>query len=519
MDYKSKTVEIDKLLISWSLQQQLFPTHYTEVVLSCLQSLHDKYLDITDINDNPYNYTSSSKSLVLEHDASERLLNVLHHWTTSAQKLGLQHLPLVQSCWKWLTSFSHSTQVKPRIMTYMIGSEHSNVWLALSANGNQVFIANDRKVEHLCDFSGDETKQPQKLKQAIAEPHLLTSTVSMLHSILQFEQTQIWKWISSRNSLLEFNRKNKMVKQYNCLFSISTVFCRDTDPTTHIAICGNKSVTVHNIDTGEKIISLSCDSEGCQDLNPTAVCYSPDGLYIAGGFSNGLVRVWDANDTTAPYIDIERRWSVICSIGFSHNTEYVVSGSGAGLVRVWSWKSKSEEVKEFRGNSLSAMVVALSQDGQLVASANENGEIFVWNINTQNQLLRLSTGVNKLFSALTSIAFSPEETHVVVHASHGWTGFYDISNSKCKDTVNVPPDSQLHALHLPVLTPPTLFLDLETRWVMAIRPGMNSKTPIYYFDKEYDGARVVAQAFKAYTAAFVWSNGKVIIINCSSLFE
>lgn len=128
-----------------------------------------------------------------------------------------------------------------------------------------------------------------------------------------------------------------------------------------------------------------------------AVAWSPDGLYIVSGTSNGIVCTWNA-DTEEIYNFFN--WNYLRSINavaWSPNSLYIASASDDATVHIL--KNTGGLPFVYTGHTTRVTAVAWSPNGKRIASADVGGKVLIWNAFTGKNTLTYQgnpQGVNAL---------------------------------------------------------------------------------------------------------------------------
>jgi len=153
------------------------------------------------------------------------------------------------------------------------------------------------------------------------------------------------------------------------------------------------------------------------------VAISPDGQLIASGSRDETVRLWDARTGVAASEPWELEDSV-CAVSFSTDGRWLAAGSG-NKIHIW-------EVEERKPSTLGVLVsrrgvntVAFSPNSKLIV-AGCNGGTYLWDTETGNQVHKHLQGGR----AVNSLAFSPDEIHVVSGGDAAHALVWDISTGQ-----------------------------------------------------------------------------------------
>ena len=113
-----------------------------------------------------------------------------------------------------------------------------------------------------------------------------------------------------------------------------------------------------------------------ESINALAV--SPDGQWIAsaGGYSDGIIRLWDAS-SLAHKGDLKGHRSWVKKLVFSADNQRLFSASADQTIRVWRLQDR-KELRQWRGHTAAVTGLALSPDGKSMLSCARDGSIRVW---------------------------------------------------------------------------------------------------------------------------------------------
>jgi WD40 repeat protein len=108
------------------------------------------------------------------------------------------------------------------------------------------------------------------------------------------------------------------------------------------------------------------------------VALSAEGNLLASGSADGTARFWDTG-TRQPVGTC--RAGVIWGVVLSADGQLLVSGGTDGTVRLWETRT-GQPVATLQGHTGTIRSVALSADGQLVASRGEDAAVRLWAVGT-----------------------------------------------------------------------------------------------------------------------------------------
>ena len=146
-----------------------------------------------------------------------------------------------------------------------------------------------------------------------------------------------------------------------------------------------------------------------------AVAFSPDGKTIATTGDDGTIRLWEAQDGQ-PRLRIEGpRGRHAFSVLFTTDGRQLVSTANDPLIRIWNTQTGEleAELRNSDGND-SVTQIALTRDGKTLASGSEDGAARLWDLPTRTcrRVLRVQEG------SCLAVAFSPDSRLLVAGYSN-----------------------------------------------------------------------------------------------------
>ena len=104
-----------------------------------------------------------------------------------------------------------------------------------------------------------------------------------------------------------------------------------------------------------------------------SLAFSPDGSYVAGGFSDVAIRIWRTTDGTlvSSYLG---RFSDVKGLAWSPDGRYLATASFDRVVRLWPADRSAPPLASFNFRARSA---AFSPDGTFLAAAGTEGAIII----------------------------------------------------------------------------------------------------------------------------------------------
>jgi WD40 repeat protein len=108
------------------------------------------------------------------------------------------------------------------------------------------------------------------------------------------------------------------------------------------------------------------------------VVFSPDGRYVAGGFGDGSIGLWETSTQRQSWRRKEHGYPVN-ETAFSPDGRWLVSASSDRTVKVWSVPG-GEMRTTLRGHGAEVNAVAVSPDGRMAASGGSDGVLMLWDL-------------------------------------------------------------------------------------------------------------------------------------------
>lgn len=179
----------------------------------------------------------------------------------------------------------------------------------------------------------------------------------------------------------------------------------------------DKTVRLWSTDTNACLAQLQGG-----DTRVWAVACSPAGRTLAVASEDGTIRTWDMN-TRQPLMTLHGYSNKTWGIAYSENRSRLVAGSEDGVVRVWDTRDWNAP-KELRGHATRVWGVACSPDGRWAASVSDDGTVRLWDLETDHcrHVWRGHTGW------VRAVAFEPASQRVASVAEDGNLFVWDVAD-------------------------------------------------------------------------------------------
>ncbi|KAL1932895.1 hypothetical protein VTP01DRAFT_8573 [Rhizomucor pusillus] len=196
----------------------------------------------------------------------------------------------------------------------------------------------------------------------------------------------------------------------------------------YLAAGGNKVTFIFAMSTGDRVAVLqdsSADGEG--DRYIRSVSFSPDGVYLATGAEDKLIRIWDIAKGKVTRV-LRGHEQDIYSLEFSHNGRLLVSGSGDRSVRIWDWAQQVPihvlRIRDPEPKDPGITSVAISPDDRLVAAGSLDTMVRVWDLQTAQEVAKLRGHKDSVYS----VTFTPDAQKLVSGSLDKALRIWDISS-------------------------------------------------------------------------------------------
>ncbi|ORY17692.1 transcriptional repressor rco-1 [Clohesyomyces aquaticus] len=225
-----------------------------------------------------------------------------------------------------------------------------------------------------------------------------------------------------------FNPRTRRVLDVDLIHNLphqSVVCCvRFSLDGRYVATGCNRSAQIYDVETGNLVAHLqdgSLPEDG--DLYIRSVCFSPDGMYLATGAEDKVIRVWDIQSRTIKH-QFTGHEQDIYSLDFARNGRIIASGSGDRSVRLWDLPSNKQVLHLSIEDGVTT--VAISPDNRYVAAGSLDKSVRVWEVATGQLVVRLEGEVGHKDSVY-SVAFAPAGDRLVSGSLDKTIKMWDLS--------------------------------------------------------------------------------------------
>ena len=150
------------------------------------------------------------------------------------------------------------------------------------------------------------------------------------------------------------------------------------------------------------------------------VAFSPDSRWLASGWGDGIVRIWDANDPASKSRDLSGHTGGVERVVFLPDGRLASAGgrsatggrSGFGEVKIWDLAT-GRVLLDLRGHTGMVEGLACSPDGRRLATGGDDRTVKLWDTTTGEEVFTLRGHT----AGVLCVAFSPDGQRI---ASGGW---------------------------------------------------------------------------------------------------
>jgi WD40 repeat protein len=170
----------------------------------------------------------------------------------------------------------------------------------------------------------------------------------------------------------------------------------------------------------DKLIQQMPDA-GC-DLTNVAV--SSDGLRVAAGGADGVIRLWDVPTGRSTWTFGQAGAQTGPLVSFCADSRMLLSGSGGNEVpfmRLWHAQT-DRQMTELPGHEGGTLALATSSDGRMLLSGGVDGAARLWDVGTGRLLDAITPGQGEI----TSVAIAPDGTTAAVGCEKGPIVLWDL---------------------------------------------------------------------------------------------
>ena len=184
---------------------------------------------------------------------------------------------------------------------------------------------------------------------------------------------RMWKW--SDDAI--FRLEKSVVKGSGSVFAFSP-------DGKHLAVVSGTSIWIHDIYGVDAASGVSLLNDG-HATTIRSLAYSPDGLTLAAGTSNGMVQLWGVrSQRLLDSVVLDEPDGKVEILAFSPDGKTLASGT-RDEIELWNMETRAHLVT-LRGNKRLIVALAFSPDGETLAFRAEDDTVRLWELATGKNL-------------------------------------------------------------------------------------------------------------------------------------
>ncbi|WP_331725967.1 WD40 repeat domain-containing protein [Streptomyces sp. NBC_01012] len=169
---------------------------------------------------------------------------------------------------------------------------------------------------------------------------------------------------------------------------------------------------------------------GNREMEFFPLAFSPDGILLAAGGSDGTVHLWEDNRGTA-HTSLDFGTDMVYSVAFSPDGRLLAAGSEDGTVRLWALNHPATgaaltdqiiHLADLTGHTQDVYSVAFSPDGRLLATGSRDHTVRLWSVAGQTPAGDPLTGHTE---EVVSVRFSPDGALLASGSGDGTVQLWD----------------------------------------------------------------------------------------------
>ncbi|HEY3035235.1 MAG TPA: hypothetical protein VGJ54_11340, partial [Streptosporangiaceae bacterium] len=159
------------------------------------------------------------------------------------------------------------------------------------------------------------------------------------------------------------------------------------------------------------------------------VAFSPDGRTLAGGGTNGAVRLWDMPGGQVR-ATITGHIAGVSSVAFSRDGRTLAAGGEDGTIRLWQMPGGQPRA-QLRGHKKYVGVVVFSPDGRTLASGGADGTVRLWDVAGARPRATFTTNADPFYS----VVFSPDGRTLASGSADSKVRLWEVASGRTRATL------------------------------------------------------------------------------------
>lgn len=168
-----------------------------------------------------------------------------------------------------------------------------------------------------------------------------------------------------------------MLKRILIILCAALKLCasQDTNKLTYALNCVTTQKHIQEIITS--YLSQFTEKQSWQQKNTYTLAFSPDGTHLATGGADGIIRIFDSQNSYLNRHKISGHCGSICALAYSSLGNFVASGGNDQVIRIWDAKTYALMQPLF-GHTNKISALTFSPFDHQIASGSADGTINIW---------------------------------------------------------------------------------------------------------------------------------------------
>lgn len=184
----------------------------------------------------------------------------------------------------------------------------------------------------------------------------------------------------------------------------------------------NGGVQLWEVDSMQQLHIFSGRQSGAHYASVNSVAFSPNDLSLATASRDRMIKLWEADSGREMQV-LRGHTGDVSAVTFSPDGQWIVSGSHDKTIRIWR-AATGHEVETLSGHTRPVTSVVFNPDGNLLASGSWDRTIMLWELNS-GRALSILTGHNK---GVASLTISPDGRRLASGGEGGEVKLWDLQS-------------------------------------------------------------------------------------------
>jgi WD40 repeat protein len=176
------------------------------------------------------------------------------------------------------------------------------------------------------------------------------------------------------------------------------------------------------------------------------VAFSPDSHWLASGWGDGIVRIWDTSDPASEDSEVTGHAGKVSRVVFLPDGRLASAGGvGSKFGEAKIWDLSTGRAVDLRGHTAIVEGLACSPDGRRLATGSDDRTIKLWDTTTGEEVFTLRGHT----SGVLSVAFSPDGRRIASGSYDQTVRVWDTSPPASQDLFRRGTESRVRPAQLP----------------------------------------------------------------------